>query len=359
MDKYLLQLLKEIKTIIIPGLGALTLTNVEKGEILFMPYLKFDDGKLATHIAEREGMSVQDATNLIAKYVREIEATLNKGESYDMYQFGRFIKQSDGQISFQNWDQNVIEEESVIASTPEEITPEIVANSEEVTEESVSVQKIYEATASYSVEDQWNDDLDLPPVNHRIQRPKQPILEKTKTDRPKKKIGLVIGISALLLIIGVSAFLALFYNSAERTVQHVASKVQPKEQTKQKDESEVSSPVKEEEPLQQELETNASENKEETAQEPLMDQPIPAEVPDIQSSSQKKYHIIMGAFREQNNAENFVARLNQQGGTSAIVTQMEGLYLVSYGSYDSPEERSSHIAEARQISPKAWLMIFP
>lgn len=102
MNNYLLQLLKEVKTLIIPGLGALTVTNEATGEILFMPYLKFDDGTLAKHIASKENMEINDATNLISKFVREVTAELDKGNSYDMYQFGRFVK-IDGEIAFEAW----------------------------------------------------------------------------------------------------------------------------------------------------------------------------------------------------------------------------------------------------------------
>jgi len=102
MNNYLLQLLKEVKTIIIPGLGALTLTNEHTGEMMFMSYLKFDDGNLAKHIAEKEGIDINDAKNLIAKFVREVTAQLDKGDSYDMYQFGTFRK-VDGEVSFDQW----------------------------------------------------------------------------------------------------------------------------------------------------------------------------------------------------------------------------------------------------------------
>jgi hypothetical protein len=104
MDKYLQQILHEINTIIIPGLGALTVTKKETGEVMFMPFLKHDDGNLSKIIAEKEGVAENDAKNLIAKYVREITAKLDKGETYDMFQFGRFIK-IDGEPTFENWDQ--------------------------------------------------------------------------------------------------------------------------------------------------------------------------------------------------------------------------------------------------------------
>ena len=67
MNNYLLQLLKEIKTIIIPGLGALTLTNEATGEMMFMPYLKYDDGTPAANVAYRllrqDGAVVEGVTD--------------------------------------------------------------------------------------------------------------------------------------------------------------------------------------------------------------------------------------------------------------------------------------------------------
>ncbi|MBI1838130.1 MAG: hypothetical protein HYR91_12780, partial [Flavobacteriia bacterium] len=112
MDKYLLLLLKEVNTIIIPGLGALTITNEKTGEIMFMPYLNYDDGKLATYIAEKEGFELNDAKNLISKYVREVQTILAKGESYDMFEFGTFLKDKSGDIVFKNWDGSLPSERS-------------------------------------------------------------------------------------------------------------------------------------------------------------------------------------------------------------------------------------------------------
>ena len=110
MDKYLLEILKEVNTIIIPGLGALTITDSDSGDIMFMPYLKHDDGELSKYIANKEGMEVNEATNLIAKYVREILNTLDKGESYDMFQFGSFAKDASGDIEFRSWEAGASEE---------------------------------------------------------------------------------------------------------------------------------------------------------------------------------------------------------------------------------------------------------
>jgi nucleoid DNA-binding protein len=103
MNKYLLEILKESNTIIIPGLGALTITDKEKGEIMFMSYLKHDDGKLSGYIADKDGIDEADAKNLVAKYVREIQTSLDKGDSFDMFEFGTFTKNAGGDIEFTSW----------------------------------------------------------------------------------------------------------------------------------------------------------------------------------------------------------------------------------------------------------------
>jgi cell division protein FtsN len=360
MDKYLLQLLKEVNTIIIPGLGALTLTNAEKGEILFMPYLKFDDGKLATHISEREGMTKQDATNLISKYVREIEATLNRGETYDMYQFGKFLKGSDGQVTFQSWGTSPLKEEPKMDTpiTEEPILvkePEVVSSVAQISENTVSVQKSYEATEAYSEEDQWNDDLDLPPINHTIERPKQPIIEKTKKDKPKRRNGLIVGVMILLLLIGCTLILSLFYNTAERTTHQLAGSKEKQKETSDGTEPKTISSQEEAKP-ELEPEKPEVEAPEETLSVTSTNN---TSAVNDNTSGRTNFHIVMGAFRSQKNAENYVNTLNQQGASAAIITQMEGMYLVSYGSYSTPDERREHIEEARQICPKAWLMIYP
>ncbi len=146
MDKYLQTLLLEIKTLIFPGLGAITITNEKTGELLFMPYLKFDDGKLAKCMAEKEGMTELDAKNVVSKYVQNIIQTLDRGETYSMYQFGSFNKDANGDVQFEAWGEpSAIEtpEEPIVVAVPqvvevvEEIVEPVVAIVEEKVEEHV------------------------------------------------------------------------------------------------------------------------------------------------------------------------------------------------------------------------------
>jgi cell division septation protein DedD/nucleoid DNA-binding protein len=203
MNNYLLQLLKEVKTLIIPGLGALTVTNESTGEILFMPYLKFDDGTLAKHIVSKENMDLNDATNMISKFVREVTAELDKGNSYDMYQFGRFVK-IDGEIAFEAWGTNPSNDEK--QTEAESNATESIAAVEEPQREEVSPIKVepVKVTETTKQEEKVIEEKIVPPIveEPKIVEPKKeepkvveikeekivpPIVEKTEPKAPVEK----------------------------------------------------------------------------------------------------------------------------------------------------------------------------
>lgn len=104
MQNYLQQILTESNTIIIPGLGALTITSTKTGDIYFMPFLKHDDGTLAKYIAKVEGIELVDAKNTISNFVANIQSSLENGGNYEMEVFGRFLINKDGEIDFQRWE---------------------------------------------------------------------------------------------------------------------------------------------------------------------------------------------------------------------------------------------------------------
>lgn len=261
MNNYLLQLLKEVKTLIIPGLGALTVTNESTGEILFMPYLKFDDGTLAKHIASKENMEIHDATNLISKFVREVTAELDKGNSYDMYQFGRFIK-VDGEISFEAWNGNttsentdsqvvdkkeeiitpapveIKQEEELKAEQPKEeiapiIEPEIKVEKPEIKTEVSEPKTVVEETPPVKEEKVIPPVvpvIEKPEVKAPVENPKQqkeapapkketPKKEKAiKEPKPKKKSSVFSYIlwGLLVLILGSGTFIAIKFDSLKK-----------------------------------------------------------------------------------------------------------------------------------------------
>ena len=427
MDKYLVEILKAFNTIIIPGLGALNLTNPATGECLFMPYLKYDDGKLSQYISETEGMSDNDAKNLIAKYVREIEAKLNSGESYDMYQFGSFIKNTSGDIEFNSWNKETNKENSTSEKTVEieehptetviietavmtEVVPEeeIKAdsipeevkkiNEQQIDEESTtdsaidtveiivdknnySVQKdktveepiVLEnasvteytiepetiETSTYSESDQWADDLDIPPLNAKIDRPKKPIIEKVKKDKKRRKPAFYFLIVTGVLVVGGTLTFGLFYNSLEKFFPFLA-----KEKTVQETENSSIKNLDETKKNQEtdNLKKSEKENlnlEKQTEPENNFKQIVEQINPEPVANNSNAYHIIGGAFTEKSNADRYQNRLISEGNQSTIVGRFDNLYLVSISSYSSLGEANNGLSKARNISSKAWIFKWP
>lgn len=100
MNKYIIELLKLQSSVILPGFGSLMISNSKSGKVVFNPHLKFNDGALAKFIAEKEGIDSQEAQNQVAKFVREMEAEIAKGNSFDIFQFGKFSKNAKGDLEF-------------------------------------------------------------------------------------------------------------------------------------------------------------------------------------------------------------------------------------------------------------------
>ncbi len=102
MIQHIAQLFEETKTIILPGLGALTITNPDTGELMFMPYLKHNDGVLKGFIASKEGISEDDAQSKMTAAIAEIQSKLDNGSPAPFGSFGHFQKDADGDVEFVN-----------------------------------------------------------------------------------------------------------------------------------------------------------------------------------------------------------------------------------------------------------------
>lgn len=135
MEKHLLNILKEANTIIIPGLGALTITNGTTGEIMFMPYLKYDDGKLVGFIADVEGISTDEAKTKITQQVQTILDKLEANQSVSITGVGTFTKGAD---DFEFQYNNAAAGETIMPTVTEpEVQVEEIVSVPEITPEPI------------------------------------------------------------------------------------------------------------------------------------------------------------------------------------------------------------------------------
>lgn len=415
MDKYLLSILKEVNTIIIPGLGALTLVNEDKGEYMFMPYLKHDDGKLASFISEREGMDINDAKNLIAKYVREIQATLDKGEEYNMYAFGAFYKDGDD-IAFRSSGEiehaAEVKAEStpveVIDSTPSEETVENTLENEEGTEaESIieqpnetnedteeeipyeeandAIETLLEVNEIVSEETvQTETEAEPEPERHIIEK-QLTIVEKEEIEKGREKIKQLKAIQEnkpqkkrrgpafyiltvlVIAIISLGTLFGINYDSWKQHIPFLADNevvVKENDDHKEKmkeilglddDENENTDDQAEEDPNTPD-ETSEAESELALESSDAIEEKSEIAESEIMptETNSGSFHAIAGAFSSKDNADRLTQKLKDQG-YPAFVQQRGNMYWVSMKQYNSMQEAAGDVNQLKAVIPQVWI----
>ncbi|MBL1280158.1 MAG: SPOR domain-containing protein [Fluviicola sp.] len=417
MDKYLLEILKQVSTIIIPGLGALTITNQKTGEIMFMPYLKHDDGKLSAHISEKEGWDENEAKNLIAKYVREIQAELDKGEEYTMYQFGSFVKVG-GDIEFENWGQNTdtsahfdklsrvssatVENEYIppvekpkTVKKPSKENPKVVKLAEEPVKEKKVVKKATSTNEASKVEKSATakkvksivplvkeevEDVSKTPVKElnilekeeqKATADKLDSLKKTqekKGVKKKKSTGFWVGIVLLAILVSGGTYVGLNYDDLKQKIPFLADN--SSDISEQEDQN---SEVIDENILEEETFDTAEnvEDSEEILEEELVeiltneaiDEQIIEEIPIEQAevvtestdySSELPYQIIAGAFSNEANATRLVEKLKSEG-YPALQKRKGSTYMVSVKSFATRADAQAELSAIKEVASGGWI----
>ena len=438
MNKYLIDLLSDVNTVIIPGFGALTVVNRANKDYMFMPYLKYDDGLLVDFIAQKENWTKDEVKDLIAKYVHDISITINKGGTYDFTDIGSF-KMAGEEIVFENWKEKtyftkttapstiIVETSEEVISTPESspeveedveipletpvVTTPVVDNpadeedkeadhssattlisnpanvvagiiaSPETTAEVEEPEKIdirVEEPVSNEViepeviapiepeeevkpvmrseEEQWNDPIDIPPVNYNPPKPKTPILHKLPKDKkPRRTSPILLGLLVLVLLGGLGAA-GFYWNDIQKLwivnapqvvvdIHDEENDVIDKEVTDQdtklsdtsEEFSEMDELVKDEEdrkPTEQQTTAPANVNGN-------IDKSLPLQV-------------IAGSFEDQTNAERLIQQLESQNIPAQIIGMYNGMHFVSIGSFQTEQEYQSKKAQLQTAGPH-WL----
>ena len=418
MDKYLLQILLETKTIIIPGLGALTITNEETGEIMFMSYLKYDDGTLVKHISEKEHISENDAQNLIAKYVTVIENKLTQGDEYEMFEFGKFFMK-DGEIEFQNWRsadtesisdssekveeveapvEKVIEvveivevitplEEEVVIHESDKSLDQILSETKESEPEIKEVPKTKKEKKE-KVTKAVKENTYTPPVKETVivvetqSIPDDVVVEKTIEIDPAlndenaelKKVVLVkkkrkpffwVLIVLIVLLLAMATMTIFFYDQVKHYFPFMESQRTEVERNKVNAE-EFSEDLNESAEIY-EQNGNADENQVDgtAVEEPAAETEVvntektapvaEATVVNNNASTGNNYFVIGGAFEMKENADRYVAKLIADGNQSSLVGPYGNVYMVAIASFNSEAEAMNELDKLRGISSNAWI----
>ena len=202
---------------------------------------------------------------------------------------------------------------------------------------------------SYSEQEQWEDDLDLPPLDHTKARAKKPILEKAEFDKKRKKpIKLLFSILVILLTTGLFVILHQSIentivpvenieneqNEAEAPAEHLTANIEKHTEAKHSDKLWSEDTVIVEEITRTEL-----------FQEELYEDQAP-----------QNYHIIIGSFKNENNATGWLEKSFFEDYGVPTIREYEGWYRVIFLSYTSAEQAEIEIDSIRNnLNLKAWI----
>ena len=161
MDNYIKQVLLEENTIILPKLGALTVTSIKTGEMMFLSYLNYDDGKLAKFVAEKENITEDEARAKVKAFVDEIKQKIEDGSFYNLGKLGHFFKKND-EVFFEDYSTYEDQEEEtedqikiIEVEVPDKVTPISVETKEE-TAHNVKVFKLASPIDDREWSELWN-----------------------------------------------------------------------------------------------------------------------------------------------------------------------------------------------------------
>lgn len=196
---------------------------------------------------------------------------------------------------------------------------------------------------NYSEKDQWNDDLDLPPLNHKIDSIKKPILEKAEFDKKKKKRW--IPLLVIICLIGGSTPFVL--NTCEDDTVPVKKRI-----TSNTSEYSNSDSIEGNYLIEEAVEELTFIEDTVIIENIGYEEEITIELPE---EGPKYYHIVIGSFEQENNAIAFVNQLEQKIDVTQIM-DYNGLYRISYNSYYDSDEAEIELDYIRNtLNLKSWI----
>lgn len=171
ISKIIASYLTKAPRLIIPDVGAF-IARKESNEIIFMEMLKKNDGVLVGLVAESEGMSENEAQEIVNKYVLDIKLELSVNRKFIIKSLGVLSLDNAGVVSFTNdsFVKKIPNGECVDSQAEMPAQPQFRVEQGqrirwvgEKTEPNVLVNTDFDVSPE-EIREQLNDDDDLPKV---------------------------------------------------------------------------------------------------------------------------------------------------------------------------------------------------
>nr|WP_321454156.1 hypothetical protein [uncultured Carboxylicivirga sp.] len=349
MEKHILSLIKENNRVIIPNFGAFIVAKENGFTILFNNFLSFNDGLLIDYVASTESISTEQASDRVDAYVDTVKNKLDTTGEYIINGLGTFTKDATGILRFTQADdvndENNIKDESelldldagdndggIVEDTPDDINqvPEITAVNEEPL---VEVEEDNMVEPAISEKDEPKVVSESKPTATNVTNK---YIEEDRKRRNKSILILVITLT-LIPIIVVILYFTVFNKEKEPTKKAVS--------TKSVEKPIVKDTLKLDEQLKGNVVAGPEVNKD--------DQPEVIKTVEIE----KPHHLIVGSFKNVDNAERFIKSLNEKGYNECYMLDHNGMKLVSIQAFDKvfkAQEKQEEILNSNRI--ESWIL---
>jgi nucleoid DNA-binding protein len=316
---YLVELLRLHDCVIVPDLGGFVTNyrpaemdlannsfNPPVKEIIFTSKLSKNDGLLVNYISETEGVGYFEARQIISEFVDEAWSKLENGEKIEFHNVGSLQFDRNEKLIFE---------------------PEVHEN--------------------YLLDAYGMEGFQFPLLEHKEIIPAKRIFVDKEAVRPvfssRRVKAIVIGIPILLALILIPASKYPWKTTLNMQVSSTASLPDNVPSTSS---FKVGS-----DSVQTESAAKKPDNKINIATNPS------SAVSKSQSSSvtiqsDAKYQVIGGCFRVRQNADNFLAKLQQSGFKSELKVQPNGSFLVIVQSYSDRNEATIALRTLREAEPQ-------
>lgn len=356
--EYLSELLKDNKTVILPGIGAFVNNAPSVTAVIFNQYLKFNDGLLVSFISKKENSTAEEAGKKLDVFTSGLISLLESGRDVAIKNLGKLKMDATQKISF-TYDSTSTDTvfpavEKPMAEPVKEIVVEkkqeekIIPLEKPVVKEEIKIEPVIKPEKEKIEVADWKQQ-----TNKIADASKK---EGKKIDPKAKKKNSLVWIILLIVIIGGGGTAGYFYKdrilelvgmSDEKTTDIEEKKnVQVKKNTTENlnvEPAEIDTLI----PVEDSIIEIQPEIKEEIVETPP--------TTGTTSPSSGTYYVIVGCYNEQSNADSMMGKITEKGLQPVNLGSYNGLiHIAAYQSGDS-HEAANKAMELRGVFGKAWI----
>ena len=377
MEQYLLELIKSNNRVIVPNFGAFIVSRDAGTTVLFNNFLSFNDGLLINHISSQKGIDTIEATQLVSDFVDNVKQELDEKGEYTIDKLGRFTKDQSGILRFtQDPDLakalpdapvgdkagNKLDDNQLLDidnSGSEDVTPsenKQVKKEEKREEKKNSAEDSRKDNKLLNLDEQKDEPVKKATVKKEPVREKKPAPARKALGKSsagtgagasepgsdkQRKNGLppwVISLIILVPVILIILYLFLWHDTDKKeTVTKTKKEVVDTVASKPAVDSAAILRAQEEERLRKEQEAR--------------------EKAEAEKAKTPRHHIIVGSFKNEDNAHQMVKSLKEKGFEEAAVFTHNNQFMVTARSYESLlEARDAQENFLQQHRMENWIL---